>query len=109
MAYVDFLPPINWFGGKNVEHTLKCRSNVGMGTLPCNCGISGSVADLGTVVGMRGQFDGEQAQEIERLIRQQSRRVLVTAARRMQGGYYFDSPEEKAVEMLLRIAQEIPL
>ena len=68
-----------------------------------------SAADLLTVHGMRGQFDGEAEIELDRLERQQARRVLVSSARQIQGGYYFDSPEERAVELLLRIAQEIPL
>jgi hypothetical protein len=37
------------------------------------------------------------------------RQVLVNAARHIVGGYKNDSPEERAVDMLLRIAQEIPL
>jgi hypothetical protein len=38
-----------------------------------------------------------------------ARRVLVCAARRIVGGYYIGSIEDQAVELLLKIAQEIPL
>lgn len=68
-----------------------------------------SASDLLTVHEMRGQFDAEAELELDRLERQQIRRVLVSAARQIQGGYFFDSPEERAVELLLRIAQEVPL
>ena len=71
--------------------------------------FTSSVDDLLTVHEMTGQFDGDEERERDRLERMQSRRVLVTAARMIQGGYYFDSPEERAVELLLRIAETIPL
>ena|ERR1700722_9064624 len=42
-------------------------------------------------------------------IRSCARRILVNAARHIVGGYYMDSPEERAVEQLLKLAQEIEL
>lgn len=71
--------------------------------------LTSSVADLIIIHGMRGQFDGEAEIERGRLERQEARRVLVNSARSIIGGYNNDSPEERAVDMLLRIAQEIPL
>jgi hypothetical protein len=51
--------------------------------------------------------DGRKQFDIE--VGYRARRLLTHAARHIVGGYRNDSPEERAVDMLLRIAQEIPL
>lgn len=45
---------------------------------------------------------------VERSRASAARRVLINAARHIVGGYRADSPEERAVECLLKLAQEIP-
>lgn len=54
-------------------------------------------------------LDDEDAKTCKKLIDSDARRVLVNSARHIVGGYYAGSPEDRAVEMLLRLAQEIPL
>jgi hypothetical protein len=68
-----------------------------------------SIDALTALNAIRPMAHPEGDASFQREINYRARRVLQHAARHIVGGYSNDSPEERAVDMLLRIAQEIPL
>jgi hypothetical protein len=68
-----------------------------------------SIDALCTLLEIKKSIHPEGQVQFDKEVGYRARRVLVHATRHIVGGYSNDSPEERAVDMLLRLAQEIPL